>query len=184
MDEGREKSSMRHIKIKQGKQWNARFIERVLNQEKYIGDVIFQKTFVEDYLTSKRKVNNGEQAKYTIHNNHDPIISKDIYNKVKKEFERRSRFEIDDNGNKVFKKNQYSKYEWTNILRCGYCGGTYRRRTERGNIVYRCATRIEHGRSVCSESVTLNEEILENIASQNNNLAKIIVYKNKLVYEK
>lgn len=53
-----------------GKQWNARFIERVLNQEKYVGDVIFQKTFVEDYLTSKRKVNNGEQSKYVIHNNH------------------------------------------------------------------------------------------------------------------
>lgn len=160
-----------------GKQWNARFIERVLNQEKYVDKVIFQKTFVEDYLTSKRKVNNGEQAKYVIHNNHAPIISKDTYNKVKKEFERRSRFEIDEDGNKTFKKNQYSKYEWTNILRCGYCGRTYRRRTERGKIVYRCATRIEKGRDACNNSITLNEEIIEEKTFENNSSSKIIVYK-------
>ena len=45
-----------------------------------------------------------------------------------------------------------------NILECEECGATYRRRTERGKVVYRCATRIEKGREACTESPTIGEE--------------------------
>ena len=45
-----------------------------------------------------------------------------------------------------------------NILECEECGATYRRRTERGKVVYRCATRIEKGREACKQSLTVGEE--------------------------
>jgi len=35
------------------------------------------------------------------------------------------------------------KYFLGNLLVCGDCGVPYRRRTERGKVVWRCATRIE-----------------------------------------
>ena len=135
-----------------GCKWNARFIERALSNEKYVGDVIFQKSFIESYVKSKRVANKGEQNKYHIENNHEGIIDNNEYNKVQEEKCKRSRFEIDDKGNKTFKKHQYSKYELTNTLRCEYCGASYRRRTERGKVVYRCATRIEKGRGACPKS--------------------------------
>ena len=140
-----------------GCNWNARFIERVLCNEKYVGDVIFQKSFTENYVESKRVANRGEQNKYHIDNNHEAIIDESVYNKVQEEKQKRSRFEIDDNGNKVFRKHQYSKYELTNVLSCEYCGASYRRRTERGKVVYRCATRMEKGRSSCPKSITIIE---------------------------
>lgn len=41
---------------------------------------------------------------------------------------------------------------------CGDCGASYRRRTERGKVVWRCATRIEKGKEACAASPTINEE--------------------------
>ena len=137
-----------------GCKWNPKFIERTLSSEKYIGDAIHQKTYTHDYLRSKRLVNMGEEDKYVITNNHEAIISEEVYNKVQEEKQKRSRFYIDNNGNKVFKKHQYSRYELTNTLKCEYCGANYRRRTERGKVVYRCATRMDKGRDACPNSKT------------------------------
>ncbi len=50
------------------------------------------------------------------------------------------------------------KYLLGNLLVCGDCGASYRRRTERGKVVWRCAARIEKGKEVCSDSPTINEE--------------------------
>jgi site-specific DNA recombinase len=40
---------------------------------------------------------------------------------------------------------------------CGDCGASYRRRTERGKVVWRCATRIKKGKDACPHSPTLDE---------------------------
>lgn len=53
------------------------------------------------------------------------------------------------------------KYILGNLLVCGDCGASYRRRTERGRVVWRCATRIEKGKEACAESPTINEEWLK-----------------------
>jgi hypothetical protein len=47
------------------------------------------------------------------------------------------------------------------------CGAAYRRRTERGKVVYRCATRIEKGRDCCKESVTLKEDDVKRFLQEN-----------------
>ena len=49
------------------------------------------------------------------------------------------------------------------LIVCGHCGASYRRRTERGKVVWRCATRIEKGKTACSDSVTVNEEQLKTV---------------------
>jgi site-specific DNA recombinase len=38
------------------------------------------------------------------------------------------------------------------------CGASYRRRTERGKVVWRCAARVEKGKDACPYSPTLDEE--------------------------
>lgn len=53
------------------------------------------------------------------------------------------------------------------MLVCGHCGASYRRITERGKVVWRCATRIENGKTVCNDSVTLNEEKLKELLNKN-----------------
>lgn len=49
---------------------------------------------------------------------------------------------------------------------CGDCGASYRRRTERGKLVWRCATRIEKGKEACADSPTLDEEWVQDTLSE------------------
>jgi site-specific DNA recombinase len=49
---------------------------------------------------------------------------------------------------------------------CGDCGASYRRRTERGKVLWRCATRIEKGKDTCTHSPTLDEGWLQDTLSE------------------
>ena len=64
--------------------WSTSTIDRILSNEKYVGDVLMQKSFTEDFLTGKRKKNEGELAMYFIENDHEAIISRVIFDKVQK----------------------------------------------------------------------------------------------------
>ena len=58
------------------------------------------------------------------------------------------------------------KYLLGNLLVCGDCGASYRRRTERGKVVWRCATRIEKGKEACLHSPTMDEEWIKDVLSE------------------
>lgn len=74
---------------------------------------------------------------------------------------KRKRIIHNDDGSTVISKKAYNgKYLFSNLLVCGHCRASYRRRTERGKVVWRCATRIEKGKAACNDSVTVNEEKL------------------------
>jgi len=62
------------------KRWSSSAVNRILDNEKYVGDFLCQKTFTEDYLSKEVKVNNGERAQYLYKNAHIPIIDRETYN--------------------------------------------------------------------------------------------------------
>ena len=71
------------IKTVTGKnEWSTSTIDRILSNEKYVGDVLMQKSFTENFLTGKRKKNNGELDMYFIENDHEPIISREVFEQV------------------------------------------------------------------------------------------------------
>ena len=73
------------IKTVMGKDvWSTSTIDRILSNEKYVGDVLMQKSFTEDFLTGKRKKNEGELAMYFIENDHEAIVSREIFESVQK----------------------------------------------------------------------------------------------------
>ena len=159
----KEQLESQQIKTATGKEiWATYVIQKMLKNEKYTGCTMFQKTFTEDYLTGKRKVNHGERAKYYIEDTHPAIVSKDIFNRVQEEMKRRERIVRNDDGSIEASKSKFnSKYILGNLLVCGDCGAYYRRRTERGKVLWRCATRIEKGKNECALSPTINEEWLK-----------------------
>lgn len=57
-------------------EWSIETIRRILQNEKYYGHVLLQKTYVSDYFTGKRSLNNGELPRYLIENHHEPILEK------------------------------------------------------------------------------------------------------------
>lgn len=169
------------IKTVTGKDhWDTTTIQKMLKNEKYKGDTMLQKTYTEDYMTGKKAKNVGQRNRYYVSNSHPAIVSVEIFDKVQEEMDKRSRLVYKEDGTVESKGKRYnSKYLLGNILECGYCGSAYRRRTERGKVVWRCATRIENGKDKCDDSPTLKEEwikeILEDIACGGNIYSEEIV---------
>lgn len=58
------------------KKWSSESVQRILQNEKYCGDVLLQKTFIEDVLTGVSKKNTGQLPQYYIENNHEGIVTK------------------------------------------------------------------------------------------------------------
>jgi site-specific DNA recombinase len=61
----------RGIKTPGGKdKWSAQSVKSILTNEKYKGDALLQKSFTVDFLTKKKKKNEGEIPQYYVKNNH------------------------------------------------------------------------------------------------------------------
>ena len=72
-----------------GKRWHTSTINKILRNEKYIGDALLQKTYTTDFLNKTRVKNNGLVPQYYVEGNHEAIIPKDIYLQVQEELIRR-----------------------------------------------------------------------------------------------
>lgn len=59
--------------------WSRETIRKLLRNEKYVGDVLLQKTFVEDLFSGKQVKNKGEFEKFLIHEHHPAIISRELF---------------------------------------------------------------------------------------------------------
>lgn len=139
-----------------GKKWRAGTIDKMLSNEKYMGDALLQKTYTIDFLNKKRVINDGIVPQYYVENSHEAIIPRDVFMRVQEERARRSNLQ----GGKGKKRNFSSKYALTSIVFCPKCGDTYRRQAwmshGRKSIVWRCATRTENGPSAC-DAETIHE---------------------------
>lgn len=62
--------------------WHTSTINKVLRNEKYIGDSLLQKTYTTDFLNKTRVKNTGIVPQYYVEGNHEAIIPKEIYMRV------------------------------------------------------------------------------------------------------
>jgi len=73
------------IKTVTGKtEWSTSTIDRMLSNEKYVGQVLMQKTYTPDFLTGKQVKNTGQKEMYLVENAHEPIIDQETFDKVQK----------------------------------------------------------------------------------------------------
>ena len=71
------------IKTVTGKsEWSTSTIDRMLSNEKYIGQLLMQKSFTPDFLTGKKEKNRGQLAMYLVENAHEPIIDQETFDRV------------------------------------------------------------------------------------------------------
>lgn len=71
------------IKTATGKtEWSTSTIDRMLSNEKYIGQVLMQKTYTPDFLTGRQEKNRGQLEMYLVENAHEPIIDQATFDKV------------------------------------------------------------------------------------------------------
>ena len=143
------------------KKWNDSNIRQILTNEKYIGDAILQKTVTTNILKHKREANDGTIApRYYVSENHEPIISREVFMAAKAEMERRSRLTHPDGK----RRNYNARNALGGVLVCASCGDPFRRHVwtvgDRKEVVWRCRNRVENGPDGCSAR-TVKEEPLK-----------------------
>lgn len=147
-------------------QWSVGALQYMLRNEKYCGDALLQKTFVENCISKKTRKNNGELPKYLVQNHHEAIIDRTLFEKVQAEIARRAgKRKVSDKTSKTGQSKYSGRYALTELLICGNCGTPYKRVTwsKRGKkkIVWRCISRLDYGTKYCKSSPTVDEERLQ-----------------------
>ena len=145
--------------------WHTSTINKILRNEKYMGDALLQKTYTTDFLTKKRIRNNGTVPQYYVEDDHEAIIPKELFMQVQEELVRRRVVHKSPSG----KKRTYScNHCFAQIIVCGECGELYRRvhwnNHGRKSIVWRCISRLEitSAEKNCTNR-TVNELLLQEI---------------------
>lgn len=133
---------------------------KILENEKYIGDVLSQKTYIVDFLSGKRAINDGVLPKYYVQDDHEPIISHEDFYRAREEKQRRGELRKGIDGEIGCNGKYSAKYALTNVLFCGECGRPYRRQVWKTKVVWRCSSRLKNGTIYCKNSPTINEKDL------------------------
>jgi hypothetical protein len=90
-------------------------VTSILTNEKYSGNALLQKEFTVDFLTKKRKANQGEVPQYFVRGSHPAIIEPDMFDLVQYEIKRRR-----DSG-----RWASSIHPVSGKIFCGACDGVY-----------------------------------------------------------
>ncbi len=79
----------------------------MLQNEKYAGDLLMQKTYTVDFLTHSRRWNDGTVDQYHVKNAHEAIISREEWDAVQMEIARREAFKKEHGIHDISSKNGY-----------------------------------------------------------------------------
>lgn len=144
-----------------GKGWHFSTVEKMLENEKYMGDVVLRKTYQRDFLAERRVKNTGQAKQKYVENNHPAIVDRATWNAVQAEIERRGNLRSTEETG----KGRYDmRYAFSGIIECGECGSTFRRHSHsrRNGAVDRVWTCKEHirGTQYCKQ-LSVKEELLE-----------------------
>lgn len=140
--------------------WISPTIEGMLKNEKYMGDSLLQKHITIDFLTKKQIRNTGQVTQYYVENSHEAIVSREEWNAVQQEFQRRDDFR---------KKHKLSHVGYGSETRpfsskiiCGECGHIYGRKAHlktTQKTYWQCNTRCYKGPKSCKAENVPEETI-------------------------
>lgn len=137
----------RGIASKKGGKWAPGAINAIIRNEKFTGDVIFQKTYTDSQFS--RHTNDGELNQYLCENHHEPIVSYEIFDKANEVLNQRGR----EKGNGERTERYQNRYGFSGRIKCGECGGVFKRRIHykpSGSYIAWCCTHHIEDRYSCS----------------------------------
>ena len=115
------------------RRWYGETVRSILTNEKYCGDMLLQKYFVENCLTHKLVRNTGQMPQYFVEDHHDPVVPKAVFFQVQGEMERRSSGAVTQSAEtQMVRCNE--DLPFTGRVVCGTCNRAMRRfkRKKRG----------------------------------------------------
>lgn len=146
----------KEIKTPSGKStnWRKNNIDSILKNEKYKGDALLQKTFTENYLEQKVVENTGQLPQYYVKNNHPAIISREMWELVQVELDRRKKIGAKYSASDIFASK----------LICEDCGGFYGKKKWHSNskysrYIYQCNNKFCKKKESCKTPNLKEEDI-------------------------
>ncbi len=100
--------------------WHYATISHILKNRLYCGELEYRKEYVPDYLEQKRAKNNGELDRIIVEGKHQPIVTKEEFEKVQRMLEEKNAQTAQWRKN----KGVYSDDLWRRKLRC-QCGHAF-----------------------------------------------------------
>ncbi len=153
------------IKNKKGEvSWHTHGVMGMIKNEKYKGDILLGKTFTTDPISKRRLANMGEENQYYLRDHHEPIVSREIWDKAEEIRMKRSRNKVvETTGHRERYTRQYS---FSSMCECAYCGHKLTRRTRHSRSdyekpVWQCMNATKNGITNCPNCKAVDEAILE-----------------------
>jgi len=140
-----------------GGEWNAKHVVDMLRNERYMGDALLQKSYVNNHLEKKLVLNKGELAKYYATECMPPIVNRELFERVQKQIDQRR----SDMG--IGERTQPT-YPFTGKIRCAVCGKNYRRRATRYGDKWQCITYSQKGKKYCASKAIPESVLMETSA--------------------
>ena len=120
-----------NIKGRHGASLGGNSIVGLLCNEKIVGDMLLQKTFVTDPISKKQRKNNGEKPQYFVEGCHEGILDRETYEKILAERARRADTYKPRSGS--YERN---RFPFSGKIHCGKCGKSFTRKVLNGNTPY------------------------------------------------
>ena len=136
--------------------WHTSTINKILRNEKYMGDALLQKTYTTDFLTKKRIKNNGTVPQYYVEDSHPAIIEPWEWEQVQVELERR----------KNSRNRHHQTSPFSGKIICADCGDIFGAKTWHSTdryrrVIWQCNGKFK-GEHKC-ETPHLTEERLKEL---------------------
>lgn len=157
------------ITSKKNSKWTATTIRAILSNEKYTGDVIFQKTYTDENFN--RHINYGEVDQYMAQDHHEAIISHKDFDAANALVAQRASEKGIEKGSGKYQ----NRYAFSGKIICSECGDSFKRRihpcTTYKYVAWTCNTHLKDT-TACSMKYVRDDEIK----------AAFVTMLNKLIY--
>ena len=143
------------------KKWLGTTVQHIILNEKYVGDLVNQKSYSVDPLTHKTIKNYGEREKYYVKDHHEPIITREVWNTAQEIVKERN-----SKGDYGHNSVHAMHYPFSKKIVCGLCGHNFVRRMRSRKytrIYWKCWERTD--KQDCN-AISLREEYLEDMFIQ------------------
>ena len=111
------------IPTKRNKKWSPTSISGIIKNEKYMGDVLFQKYYTDEHFVKHK--NYGDKDMYYIENHHEAIVDRDVFQKANETLKQRGL----EKGVVADRHKYQKRYALSGKVKCCECGSTFKRRT-------------------------------------------------------
>ena len=155
------------VLTKKGGSWTPGTINGIIGNEKYTGDVLYQKTYTDSSFN--RHTNYGELDQYLVQDYHAAIVSHEDFDRANAVLRQRGK----EKGNGRNTEKYQNRYGFSGRVKCSECGDSFKRRIHYkpsgSYAAWCCATHLTD-KAVCSMKYVTDDALKRAFVTMMNKL--------------